>query len=166
MASRPSAAASRSPTRSTESWWTADDAAKFEAAGAQLVAQYDAYCPFPASGDRPAQCVKGRLTLGENSADLAGLTIAYDAYQLSLGGKPAPVLDGVTGDQRFFLGWAQIWRRLDRDEELASRLVTDPHSPSELRAAVVRNPDVWYDAFVVQPGDALYLAPDQRVRSW
>jgi putative endopeptidase len=149
-----------------ESWWTADDTAKFKVATAKLVAQYAAYCPFPAVGDRAAQCVKGELTLGENIADLAGLTVAYDAYKLSLGGKPAPVIDGLTGDQRFFLGWAQVWRRLYRDEELAQRLVTDPHSPSEYRTAVVRNLDAWYDAFAVKPGDALYLAPDQRVRIW
>ena len=149
-----------------EDWWTADDKAKFKQATAQLVAQYDGYCPFAAAGDKPAQCVKGELTLGENIADLAGLTVAYDAYKLSLGGKPAPIIDGLTGDQRFFLGWAQIWRRLYRDEELAQRLVTDPHSPSEYRAAVVRNLDAWYDAFGVQPGQALYLPPEQRVRLW
>jgi putative endopeptidase len=110
--------------------------------------------------------VKGELTLGENIADLAGLTVAYNAYKLSLGGKPAPVIDGVTGDQRFFFGWAQIWRRLYRDKELANRLVTDPHSPSEFRASVVRNLDVWYDAFKPKETDALYLAPDKRVRIW
>ncbi len=149
-----------------DNWWTKDDQAKFKVATAQLVAQYSGYCPFPAAGAQPAQCVKGELTLGENIADLAGLTVAYDAYKLSLGGKPAPVLDGLTGDQRFFLGWAQVWRRLYRDEELAQRLVTDPHSPSEYRTAVVRNLDAWYEAFKIQPGDALYLAPDQRVRIW
>jgi len=147
-------------------WWTPDDKAKFKAATAQLVAQYDAYCPFAATADKPAQCLKGQLTLGENIADLAGLTIAYDAYKLSLGGKPAPVLDGLTGDQRFFLGWAQVWRRLYRDEELAQRLVTDPHSPSEFRAAVVRNLDSWYDAFHPEVGQTLFLGPDQRVRIW
>jgi len=149
-----------------ENWWTADDLAKFKAATAQLVAQYSQYCPFPAKDGKPAQCVKGELTLGENIADLAGLTVAYSAYQLSLGGKPAPVIDGLTGDQRFFLGWAQVWRRLYRDQELANRLVTDPHSPSEFRAAVVRNLDVWYDAYKAQPGQKLYLAPNQRVKIW
>ncbi|HVV85544.1 MAG TPA: M13 family metallopeptidase [Kofleriaceae bacterium] len=147
-------------------WWTPDDLAKFKVATSRLAAQYSSYCPFPATADKPAQCVKGELTLGENIADLAGLTVAYDAYKLALGGKTAPVIDGLTGDQRFFLGWAQIWRRLYRNEELAQRLVTDPHSPSEFRAAVVRNLDVWYDAFKVQPGDALYLPPDQRVHLW
>src|SRR5262245_15450174 len=105
-----------------KNWWTKEDAEKFKAATSQLVAQYNAYCPFPAAGDKPAQCVKGELTLGENIADLAGLTIAYSAYKLSLGGKSAPAVEGVSGDQRFFLGWAQIWRRLYRDQELSNRL--------------------------------------------
>jgi putative endopeptidase len=147
-------------------WWTDADTAKFKEATSKLVAQYSQYCPFPAKDGKPAQCVKGELTLGENIADLAGLTVAYNAYQLSLGGKPAPVIDGLTGDQRFFLGWAQVWRRLYRDQELANRLVTDPHSPSEFRVAVVRNLDAWYDAFKVQPGQKLFLAPEQRVRIW
>jgi len=147
-------------------WWTADDAEKFKAATARLVAQYGAYCPFPASDGHPAQCVNGKLTLGENIADLAGLTVAYTAYQISLGGKPAPVIDGLTGDQRFFLGFAQIWRRLYREQEMANRLVTDPHSPAEYRVSVVRNLDAWYDAFKPAPNDALFLAPDQRVKIW
>jgi len=149
-----------------KNWWTKDDADKFKLATAKLVAQYGAYCPVPAADGKPAQCVNGELTLGENIADLAGLTIAYNAYKLSLGDKPAPVLDGMTGDQRFFVGFAQIWRRLYRDKELANRLVTDPHSPSEFRVSVVRNLDPWYDAFQSKPGDALYLAPDQRVKIW
>lgn len=139
---------------------------KFKAAAAKLVAQYDTYCPVAASGDKPAQCVKGQLTLGENIADLAGLTIAYHAYKLSLGGKPAPVIDGMTGDQRFFLGWAQVWRRKYRDAELQNRLVTDVHSPSEFRTAVVRNLDAWYNAFGAKQGETLYLAPEQRVQIW
>jgi putative endopeptidase len=149
-----------------ENWWTKDDAAKFKVATDKLVAQYDAYCPFPAKDGKPAQCVKGKLTLGENIADLAGLTVSYTAYQLSLGGKPAPVIDGTTGDQRFFLGWAQVWRRSYRPQELANRLVTDSHSPSEFRSAVVRNLDPWYAAFKPVAGEALYLAPDQRVKIW
>ncbi|HEY0478152.1 MAG TPA: M13 family metallopeptidase, partial [Kofleriaceae bacterium] len=116
-------------TGALKNWWTKDDSDKFKTATAKLVAQYSAYCPVPAADGKPAQCVKGELTLGENIADLAGLTVAYNAYKLSLGGKPAPVIDGMTGDQRFFLGWAQVWRRLYRDQELANRLVTDPHSP-------------------------------------
>jgi putative endopeptidase len=149
-----------------ENWWTTEDQTKFKAATAQLVAQYNTYCPLPGAGGKPAQCVKGDLTLGENIADLAGLTVAYSAYQLSLGGKPAPVIDGLTGDQRFFLGWAQVWRRLYREQELANRLVTDPHSPSEFRTAVVRNLDAWYDAYKVKGGDKLHLPADKRVRIW
>jgi putative endopeptidase len=147
-------------------WWTKDDEAKFKVATAKLVAQYDAYCPFPAADGKPAQCVKGQLTLGENIADVAGITIARNAYQISLGGKPAPVLDGFTGDQRFFLGFAQVWRTKFRDAELANRLVTDPHSPGNLRASTVRNLDAWYDAFGAKQGDALFLTPDQRVKIW
>jgi putative endopeptidase len=149
-----------------KNWWTPDDNAKFKIATGKLVAQYSAYCPVPAADGKPAQCVKGELTLGENIADLAGLTVAYNAYKLSLGGKPAPVIDGLSGDQRFFLGWAQVWRRLYRDQELANRLVTDPHSPSEFRTSVVRNLDAWYDAFKPKPTDALYLPPDKRVKIW
>jgi len=153
-------------TGTLKNWWTKEDGDKFKVGTGKVVAQYSAYCPVPAAGGKPALCVKGELTLGENMADLAGLTIAYNAYKLSLGGKPAPVLDGVTGDQRFFLGWAQVWRRLYRDQEYANRLVTDPHSPSEFRTSVVRNLDAWYDAFKPKPGDALYLAPDQRIKIW
>ena len=153
-------------TGALKNWWTKDDADKFKVATGKLVAQYGAYCPVPATDGKPAQCVNGELTLGENIADLAGITIAYNAYKLSLRGKPAPVLDGVTGDQRFFLGFAQIKRRLYRDEDLANKLVTDPHSPSEFRVSVVRNIDAWYDAFQPRPSDALYLAPDQRVKIW
>jgi putative endopeptidase len=153
-------------TGKLENWWTKDDETKFKAATSKLVAQYNTYCPFPAKDGKPAQCVKGELTLGENIADLAGLTVAYNAYQISLGGKPAPIIDGLTGDQRFFLGWAQVWRRLYRDQELANRLVTDPHSPSEFRSSVVRNLDAWYDAYKVQPGQKLYLSGDQRVKIW
>ena len=97
---------------------------------------------------------------------LAGLTVAYDAYRLSLGGKPAPTVEGFTGDQRFYLGWAQVWRRNYREANLRQRLLTDPHSPSEQRAAIVRNLDPWYPAFNVVPGQTLYLPPEQRVRIW
>jgi putative endopeptidase len=141
-------------------WWTPSDLAAFEAAGKQLIAQYDAYEVFPGAN------VKGAFTLGENIGDLAGLTVAYDAYRTSLGGRPAPVIDGTTGDQRFYLGWAQVWRRNYREANLRQRLITDPHAPSEQRVAVVRNLDPWYDAFGVQPGQKLYLAPPQRVRIW
>jgi putative endopeptidase len=141
-------------------WWTNEDIAKFKALSQRLVTQYDAYEPlkgFP---------VKGALTLGENSADLAGLSAAYDAYRRSLGGKPAPVLDGTTGDQRFYLGWAQVWRRNYREAALRQRLLTDSHSPSEQRVAVVRNMDPWYAAFQPKPGQTLYLAEKDRVRIW
>jgi putative endopeptidase len=149
-----------------KNWWTKEDSDKFKTATAKLVAQYSAYCPFPAADGKASQCVKGELTLGENIADLAGLTIAYNAYKISLGGKPAPVVDGLTGDQRFFLGWAQVWRRIYRDQELANRLVTDPHSPSEFRASVVRNLDSWYDSYKPKQGEGLFLGPEQRVRIW
>jgi len=147
-------------------WWTSDDADKFKTATDKLVAQYNAYCPIHEADGKPAQCVNGALTLGENIADLAGVTIAYHAYQLALGGKPAPVIDGVTGDQRFFLGWAQVWRGKYRAEELANQLVTNPHSPVSYRASTVRNLDAWYDAFQPKPDEALYLAADQRVKIW
>jgi putative endopeptidase len=153
-------------TGKLENWWTKDDETKLKAATSKLVAQYNGYCPFPAKDGKPAQCLKGELTLGENIADVAGLTVAYNAYKLSLGGKPAPIIDGLTGDQRFFLGWVQVWRRNYRDQELANRLVTDPHSPSEFRVSTVRNLDPWYDAYKVSPGQKLYLSPDQRVKIW
>ncbi len=141
-------------------WWTKEDAAKFKAAGQALVAQYNAYKPLPDAS------VNGELTLGENIADVAGLAIAYDGYRLSLGGKPAPVLDGFTGDQRVFLGYAQVWRNKYREPFLRRILMTDGHSPGEYRASTVRNHDAWYEAFGVAPGQALYLTPEQRVRVW
>jgi putative endopeptidase len=141
-------------------WWTPEDLKSFEAATKNLVAQYDAYEIFPGAK------IKGDFTLGENVGDLAGLTVAYDAYKHSLGGRDAPVLNGTTGDQRFYLGWAQVWRRNYREANLRQRLITDPHSPSEQRAWVVRNLDPWYPAFGVQPGQTLYLAPEARVRIW
>ena len=141
-------------------WWTPSDVAAFEKAGKALIAQYDKYEIFPDA------FVKGEFTLGENIGDLAGLTVAYDAYKASLGGKEAPVIDGMTGDQRFFLSWAQVWRRKYREAALRQRLVTDPHSPSEQRAWVVRNLDKWYDAFNPDKNDKLYLSPEDRVRIW
>jgi putative endopeptidase len=141
-------------------WWTERDLEAFTAATKKLVDQYNAYEPLP------GMHIKGEFTLGENIGDLAGLTVAYDAWKHSLGGKEAPVIDGFTGDQRFYLGWAQIWRRNYREENLRQRLITDPHSPSEYRAAIVRNLDPWYGAFEVQPGQTLYLTPEQRVRVW
>ena len=141
-------------------WWTPEDLAHFREVSQSLVRQYNAYQAFPDLS------LNGELTLGENIADLAGLTLAYDAYKASLGGKEAPVIDGFSGDQRFYLGWAQVWRRNYREANLRQRLITDPHSPSEQRTAVVRNLDPWYEAFGVQPGQKLYLAPPDRVRIW
>jgi putative endopeptidase len=141
-------------------WWTPADVAAFTQRTGALAAQYDVYEPLP------GMHVQGELTLGENTADLAGLTVAYDAYQKALGGAPAPVIDGTTGDQRFYLGWAQVWRRNYREANLRQRLLTDPHSPSEQRAWVVRNLDPWYPAFGATPGQKLFLAPQQRVRIW
>ena len=125
-----------------------------------LAAQYDQYEPLPGLH------VNGKLTLGENVADLAGLTVAYDAYHKSLGGRTAPVIDGFTGDQRFYLGWAQVWRRNYREANLRQRLLTDPHSPSEQRSWVVRNLDPWYAAYKPAAGQKLVLPPQQRVRIW
>ncbi len=141
-------------------WWTPEDVAKFNALTDKLVKQYDAYEPIP------GQHIQGGLTLGENMADLAGLAIAYDAYHRSLGGKPAPVIDGLTGDQRFYLGYAQVWRIKFREPALRSQLLSDPHSPGPFRTAEVRNIDAWYKAFGAQPGDKMYLAPADRVRVW
>jgi putative endopeptidase len=141
-------------------WWTAKDIAGFNALTGKLGAQYDAYEPLP------GMHVKGQLTMGENIADLAGLTVAYDAYHTALGGKAAPVIDGFTGDQRFYLGWAQVWRRNYREANLRNRLLTDPHSPSQQRAWVVRNLDPWYAAYKPTAGQKLYLTPEQRVRIW
>jgi len=141
-------------------WWTPADLAHFQAAGAKLVAQYDAYRPFPELH------VDGKLTLAENIADLAGVTAAYDAWKMSLGGRPAPVVDGFTGDQQFFIAFGQTWRTKMRDALLRQRVMTDGHSPAMYRALTVRNLDRWYAAFDVRPGEKLYLAPDQRVRVW
>lgn len=142
-------------------WWTAEDAAKFEARAAVLGAQYSALSPFDGTA------VNGDLTMGENIADLGGLMLALDAYHLSLEGRPAPVINGLTGDQRVFLGWAQVWRENIRDEALRQQVAIDPHAPARYRAgATVRNIDAWYAAFGVQPGDEQYLAPEARARVW
>ncbi|WP_440979899.1 M13 family metallopeptidase [Sphingomonas pseudosanguinis] len=141
-------------------WWTAQDVARFKTFTDALVKQYDAYEPLP------GQHVQGELTLGENIADLAGLTVALDAYHKSLGGKPAPVIDGTTGDQRFYYGWAQVWRTKWREPALRQALLSDPHSPGHERVLTVRNLDPWYAAFKVQPTDKMALPPAQRVRIW
>lgn len=142
-------------------WWSAADVDAFKTRTDALAAQYDAFEPLPGLK------VNGRFTLGENIGDLGGLTIAYTAYQLSLAGKPAKEIDGLTGDQRFFLGWAQIHRSIQRDEALRNQILSDPHSPARYGVnGVVRNMDAWYTAFDVKQGDALYLAPERRVHVW
>ena len=141
-------------------WWTPGDVTRFKAYTDQVVAQYGAYEPLAGSK------VNGELTLGENIGDLAGLTIAYEAYRKSLDGQAAPVLEGFTGDQRFFLGFAQVWRNKYRDPILLQYIATDPHTPGHYRPYVVRNFDAWYTAFDVKPGGKYYLAPDQRVKVW
>jgi putative endopeptidase len=141
-------------------WWTAEDVKRFTALTDKLVKQYDAYEAMPGGN------LNGQLTLGENIADLAGLTVAHEAWKTSLNGKPAPVIDGFNGEQRFYLGWAQVWRRSYREANLRQRLLTDSHSPSVQRAWVVRNLDPWYSGFAAKPGGKLYLAPEDRVRIW
>ncbi|GAB2509585.1 M13 family metallopeptidase [Pseudoxanthomonas sangjuensis] len=141
-------------------WWTPADAEHFKAAGQKLVAQFDAYEALPGLH------LKGEQELGENIADLAGLAVAHDAYRKSLDGKEAPVIDGLSGDQRFFLAYAQAWRSKIRDAALRARIATDVHAPARFRAQIVRNLDAWYPAFDVQPGQQLYLAPEQRVKVW
>ena len=142
-------------------WWTKDDAAKFEARAKMLGAQYSAFEPIPGAH------VNGALTMGENIADLGGLTLALDAYHASLHGKPAPVIGGLTGDQRVLLGWAQAWRGKVTDDYVKKQVVSDPHSPRQFRVnGVVRNLDAWYAAFAVKPGEKLYVAPGKRVRIW
>jgi predicted metalloendopeptidase len=141
-------------------WWTKDDFAHFKAASEKLAAQYDAYRPFP------DLTVNGHQTLGENIADVAGLSAAYDGFTLSLGGKPAPARQGLTGDQQFFISFAQSWRTKSREAALRNQIVTDGHAPAQYRADTVRNLDAWYAAFQVKPGQKLHLAPADRVRVW
>jgi putative endopeptidase len=141
-------------------WWTDADKARFNAAADSLIKQYDGYEALP------GLFVNGRQTLGENIADVAGLTAAFEAWQASLGGKPAPVIDGKTGEQRFFLSFAQNWRAKQRDKALRSQVATDGHAPARFRAQTVRNVDGWYDAFGVRPDDKLALPPEKRVKVW
>jgi putative endopeptidase len=142
-------------------WWNERDVAAFQKLTGRLADQYGAYEPLPGIK------VNGRLTLGENIGDLGGITAAHEAYRLALGKRAAPLLEGLTGEQRFFLGYAQVWRTLYRDESLRNILLTDPHSPGQYRVnGVVRNVDAWYEAFGVKPADALYLPPAERVRIW
>ena len=141
-------------------WWTDEDRAAFEQKTKQLIEQYSAYEPIEGN------FVNGKNSLGENIGDVGGLAMAYHAYQLSLDGKEAPVIDGVTGDQRFFLAWAQVWREKRTEESMLNQLRGGTHAPGRFRAQAPRNHDAWYEAFDVQPGDALYLAPEDRVRIW
>lgn len=141
-------------------WWTPTDLEHFQAASAKLAAQYDEYEPLPGVH------VNGKLTLGENIADVAGLAAAYDGYRAAYGGKQAPDAQGLTGDQRFFVAFGQSWRGKMRPETLRVIVRTDGHSPEEFRADTVRNLDAWYDAFNVKPGKKLYLAPEERVKVW
>jgi putative endopeptidase len=142
-------------------WWTPADGSQFEARANKLADQFDAYEVVPGVH------VQGKATLGENIADAGGLAIALDAYHAALGGRSAALIDGTTGDQRFFLGWAQAWRVKTRDEAARKQVVSDFHSPERFRVdAVVRNMDAWYDAFHVQPTDKLYLPPSERARIW
>lgn len=141
-------------------WWSEADLRVFQQRGHALAEQYSGYEALP------GLYVNGELTLGENIADVAGLAAAYDAYRASLGGKEAPVIDGFTGDQRFFIAYAQAWATKMRDAELRQRIATGVHAPGNFRALTVRNLDAWYEAFDVTPDDALYLAPEQRVRIW
>ena len=141
-------------------WWTPEDLEHFQAASAALVAQYDAYRPFP------DLALHGRQTLGENIADIAGLAAAYDAYRLATAGRPAPVVDGFSGDQQFFISFAQSWRGKTREPALRQQVVVDGHAPRQYRAVTVRNLDAWYAAFDVKAGQTLYLEPKERVRIW
>lgn len=141
-------------------WWTPEDLVHFQAAIAKLAAQYDTYKPFP------DLALNGKQTLGENIADVAGIAAAYDGYKASLAGQPAPVVDGLSGDQQFFIAFAQAWAEKDRDASLRQQVMTDTHSPGHYRALTVRNIDAWYAAFDVQAGEKLYLAPEERVRIW
>jgi predicted metalloendopeptidase len=127
----------------------------------QFAEQYNAFCPLEGA------CVNGNFTMGENIGDLGGLEMAYAAYKLSLGGREDRVIDGFTGDQRFFMAHAQVWRAIQREDALRNQLLTDPHSPAAARGSIPeRNMDAWYAAFDVKPGDAQYIAPENRVRIW
>ncbi|WP_303783513.1 M13 family metallopeptidase [Sandarakinorhabdus limnophila] len=141
-------------------WWTAEDVKRFEEGTYKVVAQYGAV--EPVAGKK----VNGELTLGENIADLAGITIAYDGWKSSLGGKKPKAIDGFTGDQRFFLGFSQVWRQKYREPALLQQLVTDPHTPGHFRPYVVRNIDAWYKAFNVKQGEKMYLSPEERIKLW
>jgi putative endopeptidase len=148
------------PKGNLNDWWTPADIARFKVLTDSVVKQYGAYEPVAGAH------VNGELTLGENMADLAGLNVAYDAYHLSLHGKPAPVIDGYTGDQRFFLGFGQVWRTKMREASIRKQITTDPHTPGNYRPYVARNLDAWYAAFNVKPGQKYYLTSKDRVKVW
>ena len=141
-------------------WWTPEDAAHFKSAGQRLVEQFNKYEPLPGLH------LNGQQTLNENIADVAGLAAAYDAYKLSLHGEELPVVEGLTGDQRFFLAFAQSWRQKIRDAALRSRIISNEHAPDRERAQTVRNIDGWYESYAVKEGEKLYLKPEERVRIW
>jgi endothelin-converting enzyme/putative endopeptidase len=141
-------------------WWSGEDLVRFRAEAAKVVAQYDAYCPFA------DLCVNGKQVLGENVADLAGLLVAHDAYVLSLKGQTDAVLGGLSGEQRFFLAFAQRWRRIQSEAALRRQITTDTHAPGQYRSHAVRNVDAWYQAYKVVNGDKLYLKPEDRLRIW
>jgi len=141
-------------------WWTKQDRDAFHAAAAKMAAQFDAYCPLADA------CVNGKQVLTENVADLAGLLVAHDAYILSLKGHADLVIDGLTGEQRFFLAFAQRWKKVQDEAALRRQLANDTHAPGEYRSDTVRNVDAWYKAFDVSPPDKLYLKPEDRVTIW
>jgi predicted metalloendopeptidase len=147
-------------TGKLNNWWTPEDFAHFKASGKKLAEQYDQYHPFP------DLALNGELTLSENIADAAGLAAAYDAYRMAFDGKESPTVQGLTGDQQFFISFTQGWRRKAREPALRRQVMTDGHSPAEYRGITVRNLDPWYPAFDVKPGDKLYLPPADRVRVW
>ena len=141
-------------------WWTADDTVRYHEVAAKLVKQFDGYCPLT------DLCVKGKQVLSENIADMAGLLTAHDAYVLSLKGKADVVIDGLSGDQRFFLAFAQRWRKAQTEAALRRQIMNDTHSPGEYRSDTVRNVEAWYTAYKIASGDKLYLKPDDRVAIW
>ncbi|MDP9107681.1 MAG: M13 family peptidase, partial [Pseudomonadota bacterium] len=142
-------------------WWTKEDHVKFAAKTKMLIDQYSAFSPLPGYN------VNGALTLGENIADNSGLAIAYKAYKISLAGKDAPVLEGLTGEQRLYMGWAQVWRSKSRDAQTIVQIKTDPHSPAQYRAnGTLQNQPGYYSAFGVKEGDKMYVAPEKRVIIW
>jgi endothelin-converting enzyme/putative endopeptidase len=148
-------------TGKIRNWWTPETNQKFLEQTARFAAEYNAFCPIE------GLCVNGKLTMGENIGDLGGLEMAYTAYKMSLNGKEAPVIDGFSGDQRFFMANAQIWRGKSREDALRNQILTNPHAPDAARGSIpVRNIDAWYNAFAVKEGDKAYIKPEDRVRIW